>query len=196
MKGLLAAAAVAVLGGAVRLASSQAARSLRMGLPVSGKALACNAAEKRAEHVGKATGGEYTLRLFPGQQIGSGRQMMQMLKPGTLDPHQGTDAQPTCFEEGPNVNVTSAPCIFRNQDTFVKFLDSPLSGEMVGHFGAVGATLTGCMGSRSPRAITTASMTVRLPAAASPGHCPLLARRLAPSNGGETKVSISHGSKP
>ncbi len=145
------------------LASAAGADTLRMGLLVSNKSLAFRAAEKFAEHVNEATGGEYTVELFPAQQLGSGREMMQMLKLGTLDFYQGTATQPTFFEEGRNFNALSAPYAFQNQDEFLKFLASPLFDEMSAQFASGGAQIVGYMGSRSPRAITTANTPVRTP---------------------------------
>lgn len=159
----------AILAGATFAAGSvvgtfAAAETLRMGLLVSGNSLAFRAAEKFAEHVEEATGGEYTVELFPAQQLGSGQEMMQMLKLGTLDFYQGTATQPTFFEEGRNFNALSAPYVFQNQDEFLKFLESPLFDEMAAQFAEGGAEIVGYMGSRSPRAMTTANTPIRSPA--------------------------------
>ena len=148
---------------AAALSTAAMADTLRMGLLVSNNSLAFRAAEKFAEHVHEATGGEYTVELFPAQQLGSGREMMQMLKLGTLDFYQGTATQPTFFEEGRNFNALSAPYVFQNQDEFLKFLASPLFDEMAAQFASGGAEIIGYMGSRSPRAITTANTPVRTP---------------------------------
>ena len=145
------------------LSTATMADTLRMGLLVSNKSLAFRAAEKFAEHVKEATDGEHTVELFPAQQLGSGREMMQMLKLGTLDFYQGTATQPTFFDEGRNFNALAAPYVFQNQDEFLKFLDSPLFDEMAGQFAEGGAEIVGYMGSRSPRAITTANTPVRTP---------------------------------
>lgn len=155
--------AVAVATAMLAPIAASAETKLRMGLLVSNKALAFKAAEKFAEHVNQATGGEYVVELFPSQQLGGGKEMMQMLKLGTLDLYQGTNTQPTYFTEGRNFNATSAPFVFRNQDEFLKFLESPLFGEMSEAFEAGGAKIVGYMGSRSPRAITTANTPVRAP---------------------------------
>ena len=53
--------------------------------------------------------------------------------------------------------------MFQNQDEFLKFLESPVFGEMSAEFAAGGAEIVGYMGSRSPRAITTANTPVRTP---------------------------------
>ena len=165
MRKFLAMAAVATLAASVGMpVDSSLAKELRMGLLVSNKALAFKAAEKFAAHVKEATGGEHTVKLFPSQQLGSGKEMMNMLKLGTLDFYQGTNTQPTFLKEGRNFNATSAPYAFQNQDEFLKFLDSPLFKEMVQDFSKGGVTLLGYMGSRSPRAITTAKTQVKSPA--------------------------------
>ncbi len=164
MKKMLPVAVAAAFAVAAFVPLEADAKTLRMGLLVSNKSLAYKAAEKLAEHVKTKTGGEYTIKLFPSQQLGSGKEMMQMLKLGTLDLYQGTNAQPTYFKEGRNFGAISAPYCFQSQAEFIKFLDSPLFAEMVGQFAAGGVKLVGYMGARSPRAITTANTPVRSPA--------------------------------
>ncbi len=163
MKKITALLAGVTISAASVLAMSTMADTLRMGLLVSNNSLAFRAAEKFAEHVMEQTGGEYTVELFPAQQLGSGAEMMQMLKLGTLDFYQGTATQPTFFEEGRNFNALSAPYAFQNQDEFLKFLESPLFNEMAAQFAAGGAEIIGYMGSRSPRAMTTANTPIRTP---------------------------------
>ncbi|MDE0146902.1 MAG: TRAP transporter substrate-binding protein [Rhodospirillaceae bacterium] len=164
MKRLPLAALAAAFAAATFLPMKADAKTLRMGLLVSNKSLAYKAAEKLAEHVKEKTGGAYTIKLFPSQQLGSGKEMMQMLKLGTLDLYQGTNAQPTLLKEGRNFGVTAAPYAFRSQQEFLKFFDSPLFAEMVAQLGAGGVRWVGYMGARSPRAITTAKTPVRGPA--------------------------------
>ncbi len=165
MKKLLAVAVTAALSVSVFVPlGAEAAQTLRMGLLVSNKSLAYKAAEKFAEHVRQHTNGEYTVRLFPSQQLGSGKEMMQMLKLGTLDLYQGTNAQPTYFKEGRNFSAIAAPYCFQSQQEFIQFVDSPLFNEMVQQLATGGIQLVGYMGSRSPRAITTARTPVRSPA--------------------------------
>ena len=164
MKKLVSVAVVAAFSAAAFLPMKADAKTLRMGLLVSNKSLAYKAAEKLAEHVKAKTGGEYTIKLFPSQQLGSGKEMMQMLKLGTLDLYQGTNAQPGFFKEGRNFGAISAPYCFQSQQEFLQFLDSPLFKEMVAQFGAGGVRLVGYMGARAPRAITTANTAVRSPA--------------------------------
>ena len=164
MKRLPLAALAAAFAAATFLPMKADAKTLRMGLLVSNKSLAYKAAEKLAEHVKEKTGGAYTIKLFPSQQLGSGKEMMQMLKLGTLDLYQGTNAQPTLLKEGRNFGVTAAPYAFQSQQEFLKFFDSPLFAEMVAQLGAGGVRWVGYMGARSPRAITTAKTPVRGPA--------------------------------
>ena len=164
MKKFLAACAGAALLVASGQVAPAAADTLRMGLLVSNKSLAYRVAEQFAAHVAEATGGEHTIELFPAQQLGSGREMMQMLKLGTLDFYQGTATQPTFFEEGRNFNAISAPYAFQSQEEFLRFLDGPLFAEMAAGYSAGGAAIVGYMGSRSPRAMTTANTPIHSPA--------------------------------
>ena len=163
MKKFTALVAGTALATTMAISGAASADTLRMGLLVSNQSLAFRAAEKFAAHVNEATGGEYTVELFPAQQLGSGQEMLQMLKLGTLDFYQGTATQPTLLEEGRNFNALSAPYVFQNQDEFIKFLSSPLFAEMSAEFAVGGAEIIGYMGSRSPRAITTANTPVRTP---------------------------------
>ena len=165
MKRMLTVAAAAVFSLSCFLpAAAEAAKTLRMGLLVSNKSLPYKAADKLAQYVKEKTNGEYTIRLFPSGQLGSGKEMMQSLKLGTLDLYQGTNAQPTYLKEGRNFSAIAAPYCFQSQEEFIRFLDTPLFAEMVEQFGAGGVRLIGYMGSRSPRAITTANTPVRSPA--------------------------------
>ena len=140
-----------------------AATTLRMGLLVSNKALAFKGAQKFADYVKKETNGAYVIKLFPSQQLGSGKEMMQMLRMGTLDLYQGTNTQPAYLKEGRNFVVTATCYCFQSQDELVKFLGTPLFKQMVKQLSAGGVKLIGYMGSRSPRALTTTNTPVRKP---------------------------------
>ena len=109
MKKLTALFAGAAIAAATVFGTSAVAETLRMGLLVSNKSLAYRAAEKFAEHVNEATGGEYTVELFPAQQLGSGAEMMQMLKLGTLDFYQGTADSADIFRGRPKFQCIVGP---------------------------------------------------------------------------------------
>lgn len=140
-----------------------AGKTLKLGALVSNKSLAYKSIVKFADHIKKSTGGDYTVRTFPGQQLGPGKEMMQMLKMSTLDLYHGTNAQPSYFKEGKNFNITAAPYCFRNQQEFIKFIETPIFKEMVQQLSRGGLKLIGYMGSRSPRALTTTNTPVRKP---------------------------------
>jgi len=141
-----------------------AGKILKLGALVSNKSLAYKAIVKFVDHVEKSTGGEYTIKIFPSQQLGTGKEMMNMLKMSTLDLYHGTNAQPSYLKEGKNFNVTNAPYCFRNNQEFIKFLETPIFEEMVQQLEKGGVKLIGYMGSRSPRALTTTNTPVRGPA--------------------------------
>lgn len=144
--------------------TAMAIKTLKLGALVSNKAVAYEACEKLAEYIEKATDGEYTVKLFPSQQLGSGREMMQMLKLGTLDLYQGTNVQPAYFEEGKNFNTIGVPYSVRNKDEFIRFLSTPIFETMKEELADGGVRYIGYMGARTPRALTTTNTPVKTPA--------------------------------
>lgn len=82
------------------------------------------ALEKLAESVKQKTNGEYSIRLFPGGQLGPVRDTMQQLKMVTLDLVGATNNSPTVMKEGKNFNTTAAPFAFRSIEEDHKFLGS------------------------------------------------------------------------
>lgn len=137
---------------------------LRVGFLISGKSIQFKAMEKMAAYVKEKTNGEYELRLFPGGQLGPGREQFQQMKMGTLDFGLHTNNSPTYLTEGQNYNATAAPYVFRSAEEYRKFLQSPLAIEMAGWLEKGGTKVVGYTGYRPPRALTTTNTPVRTPA--------------------------------
>jgi len=137
---------------------------LRMGTQFAPKSISTLAMEKFADYVKEKTNGKYTVRIFPGGQLGPDREMQQSLKLGTLELLHATNNAPTLMKEGKNFEATAAPYVFRTQEEYHKFLQTPLHHEMASALEAGGSKLVGYVGDRPPRALTTTNTPVRVPA--------------------------------
>lgn len=137
---------------------------LRMGTQFAPKSISTLAMEKFADYVKEKTDGKYTVRIFPGGQLGPDREMQQSLKLGTLELLHATNNAPTLMKEGKNFEATAAPYVFRTQEEYHKFLQTPLHHEMAAGLEAGGSKLVGYVGDRPPRALTTTNTPVRVPA--------------------------------
>jgi len=137
---------------------------LKMGSQFAPKSISVLAMEKFAEYVKEKTNGKYTVRIFAGGQLGPDREMQQSLKMGTLDLLHATNNAPTLMKEGKNFEATAAPDVFRTQEEYRKFLETPLHHEMAVALEAGGVRLVGYVGDRPPRALTTTNTPVRVPA--------------------------------
>ena len=137
---------------------------LRMGTQFAPKSISTLAMEKLADYVKEKTDGKYTVRIFPGGQLGPDREMQQSLKLGTLELLHATNNAPTLMKEGKNFEATAAPYVFRTQEEYHKFLQTPLHHEMAAGLEAGGSKLVGYVGDRPPRALTTTNTPVRVPA--------------------------------
>jgi len=137
---------------------------LRMGTQFAPKSISTLAMEKFADYVKEKTDGKYTVRIFSGGQLGPDRELQQSLKLGTLELLHATNNAPTLMKEGKNFEATAAPYVFRTQEEYHKFLQTPLHHEMAAGLEAGGSKLVGYVGDRPPRALTTTNTPVRVPA--------------------------------
>jgi tripartite ATP-independent transporter DctP family solute receptor len=137
---------------------------LKMGSQFAPKSVPILGMEKFADYVKEKTNGKYTVRIFPGGQLGPDREMQQSLKMGTLELLHATNNAPTLMKEGRNFEATAAPYVFRSQEEYRKFLETPLHHEMAAALEAGGVKLVGYVGDRPPRALTTTNTPVREPA--------------------------------
>jgi TRAP-type transport system periplasmic protein len=154
----------ALLVTAIWWSPASAQTVLKLGSQYSPKSTAILAMDKFAEYVKEKTNGQYTVRIFPDGQLGPDREMQQALKMGTLDLLHATNNAPTLMREGRNFEATAAPYVFRSQEEYRKFLQTPLHHEMVAALDAGGSHLVGYVGDRPPRALTTTNTPVRVPA--------------------------------
>lgn len=137
---------------------------LKMGSQFAPKSSSVLAMEKFAEYVKEKTNGQYIVRIFSGGQLGPDREMQQSLKLGTLDLLHATNNAPTLMKEGRNFEATAAPYVFRTQEEYRQFLQTPFHHEMASALERGGVKLVGYVGDRPPRALTTTNTPVRVPA--------------------------------
>ncbi|HSB67868.1 MAG TPA: TRAP transporter substrate-binding protein [Candidatus Methylomirabilis sp.] len=137
---------------------------LKLGTQFPSKSPAVIAMQKFADYVKEKTDGKYVVRIFPDGQLGPDREMQQALKLGTLDMLHATNNAPTLMREGRNFEATAAPYVFRSQEEYRRFLQTPLHHEMAAALEAGGSHLIGYAGDRPPRALTTTNTPVRTPA--------------------------------
>jgi TRAP-type transport system periplasmic protein len=156
--------ALAHLCAAVWCTPVAAQTVLRMGTQYPVKSTAVIAMNKFADYVKEKTDGKYIVRVFPDGQLGPDREMQQSLKLGTLELLHATNNAPTLMREGRNFEATAAPYVFRSQEEYRKFLQTPLHHEMESALEAGGSFLIGYAGDRPPRALTTTNTAVRVPA--------------------------------
>lgn len=137
---------------------------LKVGSQYAAKSTSVLAMQKFADYVKEKTDGKYVVRIFPDGQLGPDREMQQALKMGTLDLLHATNNAPTLMKEGKNFEATAAPYVFRTQEEYRKFLQTPLHNEMAAALEPGGSYLVGYAGDRPPRALTTTNTPVRVPA--------------------------------
>ncbi|MCX5734465.1 MAG: TRAP transporter substrate-binding protein [candidate division NC10 bacterium] len=137
---------------------------LKLGTQYSVKSPAVQAMQKFADYVKEKTDGKYVVRIFPDGQLGPDREMQQALKMGTLDLLHATNNAPTLMKEGRNFEATAAPYVFRTQEEYRKFLQTPIHHEMAAALEPGGSYLVGYAGDRPARALTTTNTPVRVPA--------------------------------
>ena len=156
----------AVLLFAVMAWSSAAAAQtvLKLATQYAAKSPGVVALQKLVDHVKEKTDGKYVVRVFPDGQLGPDRDTLQALKLGTLDLLHATNNAPTLMKEGRNFEATAAPYVFRTQEEYHKFLETPLHREMAAALEPGGSHLVGYSGDRPPRALTTSNTPVKIPA--------------------------------
>jgi len=89
-----------------------------------------------AEKLKEKSGGKVVLQVYPGEQLGSEREMIEQLQLGALDMAKVSTSPLESFV--PIVSVFSVPYLFRDSEHFWKVLDGPIgerlknAGEKVG----------------------------------------------------------------
>ena len=71
---------VMVFAAGILVSPAFAAKKLKMGAIFSNKSMHHQALLKFADHVKKATNGDFEIEIFPSMQLGNDKEMYQMLK--------------------------------------------------------------------------------------------------------------------
>lgn len=82
-----------------------------------------------AEDLWKRSGGELRLEIYPDEQLGPERELVEMLQIGSL----GMTKVSTGVLEGfsPKISILSLPYLFRDRDHFWQVMDGPIGEELL-----------------------------------------------------------------
>ena len=124
---IAAAAIVVALGGSVT--TSAAAEEIKFGIGIGeGDFPEYNALVRFKEYVEFKTNGEITVRLFPNNQLGSEREMMEQVQQGSLELTFVADGAMAGFY--PDMQVWAIPYLFESAPIAWKVMESPFADRM------------------------------------------------------------------
>lgn len=103
--------------------------TLRLGFETSLESPQGVGAKEMAQVANKLSKGRINIELFPDQQLGTGPQMIEMVKKGELDIFQGGAGMFSAME--PRLNVFDIPYLFESVEQAYKVLDSKFGEEML-----------------------------------------------------------------
>lgn len=112
------------------------ARELRMGLITPPSHVWTKVANRIAEKLPEATGGELTLAVFPAGQLGSEQEMFQQLSTGLLDAGIMTAAITSL--RAPSLQGWFTPYLFPDVSAAIAATETPAAGEMLKELDAAG----------------------------------------------------------
>ena len=128
----------AVLAALMTTAAAMAAeaRELRMGVITPPSHVWTKVANRIAEKLPEATGGELTLAVFPAGQLGSEQEMYQQMSTGLLDAGLMTAAITSL--RAPSMQGWFTPYLFEDVSAAIKASETPAAGEMLKELDAAG----------------------------------------------------------
>lgn len=112
------------------------ARELRMGVITPPSHVWTKVANRIAEKLPEATGGELTVAVFPAGQLGSEQEMFQQMSTGLLDAGLMTAAITSL--RAPSMQGWFTPYLFPDVSAAIKAADTPAAGEMLKELDAAG----------------------------------------------------------
>jgi len=127
----LAGAAMATL-----MAVSAEARELRMGVITPPSHVWTKVANRIAEKLPEATGGELTVAVFPAGQLGSEQEMFQQMSTGLLDAGLMTAAITSL--RAPSLQGWFTPYLFDGVEDAIKASETPAAADMLKELNAAG----------------------------------------------------------
>ncbi len=80
----------------------------------------------RLEH---HSGGKMTMRIYPNQQLGSERELLELLQIGSIDLSKASAAVVENF--APEIKLLSIPYLFRSDDHMAKVFDGPIGDALL-----------------------------------------------------------------
>ena len=110
-------------------ALAKAEMTLRLGLEPSIESPQGVGAKEMAKVANELSQGKIAIELFPDQQLGTGPQMIDMVKKGELDIFQGGAGLYSSIE--PRLNVFDIPYLFDSVEQAYKVLDSDFGKEIL-----------------------------------------------------------------
>ena len=102
---------------------------LRLGFELSLDSAQGVGAKEMARVANQLSNGQIDIQLFPDSKLGSGPQMVDMVRAGTLDIYMGGAGLFSAWE--PRMNVFDIPYLFSSVDQAYKVLDSEFGGEIL-----------------------------------------------------------------
>ena len=102
---------------------------LRLGFELSLDSAQGVGAKEMARVANQMSNGRIDIQLFPDSKLGSGPQMVDMVRTGQLDIYMGGAGLFSAWE--PRMNVFDIPYLFSNVDQAYKVLDSEFGGEIL-----------------------------------------------------------------
>lgn len=123
------AAAIACLLGTMALSSASVAAEIKFGIGVAqGDYPEYNAIVRFKEYVEFKTNGEITVRLFPGNQLGGEREMLEQVQQGSLELTLPADGAMAGFY--PPMQVWSVPYLFESAPIAWEVMNGPFGDAM------------------------------------------------------------------
>ncbi|MCE5973133.1 TRAP transporter substrate-binding protein [Sinirhodobacter sp. WL0062] len=128
----------AVLAALMTTAAAMAAeaRELRMGVITPPSHVWTKVANRIAEKLPEATGGELSVAVFPAGQLGSEQEMYQQMSTGLLDAGLMTAAITSL--RAPSMQGWFTPYLFEDVSAAIKASETPAAGEMLKELDAAG----------------------------------------------------------
>ena len=128
----------ALTGAAVAtlMAVSAEARELRMGVITPPSHVWTKVANRIAEKLPEATGGELTVAVFPAGQLGSEQEMFQQMSTGLLDAGLMTAAITSL--RAPSLQGWFTPYLFDGVEDAIKASETPAAADMLKELNAAG----------------------------------------------------------
>jgi tripartite ATP-independent transporter DctP family solute receptor len=106
-----------------------APKTIRLGHGLSTNHAVHKAMEYFGEQLEEISGGQFKVQIYPSQQLGSERQLLELLQIGSLDMTKVSAAVLENFS--PSIKVFGIPYIFKDKEHSFRVLDGPIGEELL-----------------------------------------------------------------